>query len=454
VKYLLIFFANGIKMQWSTALTIFFSCLICGFVIAFFVLLIRKQRQQSHRKNGQIHSRLRRPQQLPLEALNAYQQMVYQMDDDQLQQELQRIIQATQNPEAPALNDTQRDTRAQEILQALVRNSQNVHNDPIGNGKGIVIVAGGYVHGTGALMLVKLIREHECQLPIEVWHRNDEMSEHMKEAFVEMQCEVRNIDQVASVAFNNVFAAKPLAVYHSAFRHVLLLDADNLCLRNPEYLFEYLEQYPAVFWPDHWRLDRKALCWNVLTKDQLKSVDYGFAQDSGQLLVDKTHCMKALYLCGVMNIQLHSQFPRLLPKPLNFGDKDSWHFSWLATNTEFLMIPHRPGGAGRRDRTGQYFGNALVQMDNIGEPLFIHKMRQKWATEVNKPQWTDYLVFANSQRGYVDQWTHRFEDGPVNRQLFTQVFEDFEEVCWKQLNAIRNLNWYSQEFAAELKKLK
>jgi hypothetical protein len=35
-------------MQWFTALIILFSCLVSAFIIVFFVLLIRKQRQQSH----------------------------------------------------------------------------------------------------------------------------------------------------------------------------------------------------------------------------------------------------------------------------------------------------------------------------------------------------------------------------------------------------------------------
>jgi hypothetical protein len=45
---------------------------------------------------------------------------------------------------------------------------------------------------------------------------------------------------------------KPFALVHSKFEEVLFLDADNFCLRNPEFLFDE-PRYQAsgcAFWPD------------------------------------------------------------------------------------------------------------------------------------------------------------------------------------------------------------
>ena len=213
------------------------------------------------------------------------------------------------------------------------------------------------------------------------------------------------------------------------------------------------EEQPAVFWPDHWPLDRKARCWKLLTEEQSNRMTYNTTQESGQILVDKRYCLSALSVCGKINVQLHSQLKRLFPEPFNNGDKDTWHFSFLSANTPFLMIPHRPGCAGTRDTSGQYTGTTVLQKDQSGEVVFLHKMRAKWATQTHEPQWTDVYHFLNPTRGRVHPWTMRFEDGPVVREAFNEAFGQLEQTCWTALRGIRESDWYKNEFANALKDL-
>jgi alpha 1,2-mannosyltransferase len=395
-----------------------------------------------------------------------YDRRLAAMNDDQLLSELQRVIEhienefvtlPTQSVSHTSANDpTEQELnhRASQLLNQVTQTVEGVSIDrSVGEGKGIVICAGGFEYGTDALILVKLLRKHGCTTGIEIWHKTDEMCAEMANAFVQMNCIVRDISAVSSITFPNRFAIKPLAVFHSSFQQVLLLDADNISVGNPERLFDMLsEEQPAVFWPDHWPLDKHALCYKTLTNEQVAKLTHTMAQDSGQLLIDKKYCMKEISVCIRINVQLHSQLKRLFPEPFNGGDKDTWNFAWIKTNTAFTMIPHRPGGVGTLDAQGQYIGTTLVQFDSTHKPVFLHKMRAKWAKETLKPQWLEVVRFLQPYpRGRVHQWTQRFEDGPIEKGKFSQKFGDLEDECWEILNDLRQTEWYTRTFKAEMK---
>lgn len=404
-----------------------------------------------------------------------YQRKLATMNDDQLLDEVQRIIESIERDfnggmplqssrnllgfsshAPPDPSEQENNERAQQLLTTVVQDHGGVVEREHGSGRGIVICAGGFEYGTDALVLIQLLRKRGCELPVEIWHRTDEMCLEMAEEFTKLNCTVRDIDAISSISFPNRFAIKPLAVYYSAFQQVLLLDADNICVADPvEELFDLLsETQPAVFWPDHWPLDKNALCYKTLSSDQLAKLTQTLTQDSGQLLVDRKFCMKALSVCVKINVQLHSQLKRLFPEPFNGGDKDTWAFSWIKTNTPFTMISNRPGSAGIHDAQGQYVGTTLVQYDQNLKPAFLHKIRAKWAKETLRPQWVEYWRFLHPYpRGRVHQWTHRFEDGPVEKARFNQKFGDVEDECWEILNGIRANDWYSKRFATELKDL-
>ncbi len=57
----------------------------------------------------------------------------------------------------------------------------------------------------------------------------------------------------------NGWELKPYAILNCPYREVLLLDADNIALRNPEALFE-LPEYAktgAIFWPGLWSIESR-----------------------------------------------------------------------------------------------------------------------------------------------------------------------------------------------------
>lgn len=357
------------------------------------------------------------------------------------------------------------DERAIRLLSHIQQTSHNTSSSTsgvrVGTGRGIVICAGGFEYGTCAHILLTRLRETGCTLPVELWYRDGEMSDEMANHFSMnfSNIRLRNIDQVASISIPSRFAIKPLSVLHSEFQQVLLLDADVVPLADPTYLFDILKQTvhedseqpcAAVFWPDNWRLDRKAKCFSILTTQQQENMTYRNAQDGGQILIDKSISMAALSLCTRINVQLAAHLKSLFPGPYNHGDKDTWHFSFLATDTEFLMMPERPGGAGIRDgKSGQYIGNSMVHYDHQENPIFLHKCYTKWAEQGEHPQWSEYVKFMKD-RGSVDEWTYSFDGGPIYRTLFSEVFGDLDERCWEALTHLREQPWYKQEFKHKL----
>ncbi|RLN91059.1 hypothetical protein BBJ28_00027250, partial [Nothophytophthora sp. Chile5] len=154
---------------------------------------------------------------------------------------------------------------------------------------------------------IRTLREVlSCHLPIEIWFRQKEMNrvpgslktlQHLADSDAFGGISLQELQDPLAIGFN----AKIHAIYNSFFDRVLFLDADNVPVRNPGFLFESPEfgETGAVFWPDFWHPTRtifniqpKSLLWELL---DLPFVDM-FEQESGQLLIDRRRHASALEL--------------------------------------------------------------------------------------------------------------------------------------------------------------
>jgi Mannosyltransferase putative len=112
-------------------------------------------------------------------------------------------------------------------------------------GRGIVICAGGARLFTCAWVAIGLLRRQlACTLPIEVWYLGpEEMGPPMRGLLEQLGAQPIDALEVAKrhqVERLGGWELKPYAVMHSRFREVLLLDADNVPVRDPSFLFEGL----------------------------------------------------------------------------------------------------------------------------------------------------------------------------------------------------------------------
>ena len=239
-------------------------------------------------------------------------------------------------------------------------------------GRGVVICAGGARLFTCAWVAIALLRRHlACTLPIEVWHLGPgEMGPPMRGLLEELGARPVDAFEVAKrhpVERLGGWELKPYAVMHSRFREVLLLDADNVPVRDPGFLFDRPEFRDAgtVFWPDTVRLSVDNDIWAVsgLRYRDAPSVE------SGQMVLDKSRCWRALSLCHWIN-QHSDVFYRFL-----HGDKDTFLIAWLMLSQPYHLIPHRP----------KQLDSTVCQRDPDGAVLFQHR-KAKWILDGNNPR--------------------------------------------------------------------
>jgi predicted O-methyltransferase YrrM len=230
-------------------------------------------------------------------------------------------------------------------------------------GRGIVIGAGGPTYFPCAYVCVSVLRELGCTLPVEFWHLGpEEIDEEMARLVAPLGVTCRDARQVVPRPRRLAgWELKPFSVIHSAFREVLYLDADNVPVLDPTYLFEErrYRECGAVFWPDPPTDEHavRTLAWDVAGiagRDEP-------AFESGQYLIDKSRCWPELRL--TMHLNEHSDFWYHYV----YGDKDTFKLAWHKLGRRYAMPA---AGAG-------WIWPAILQYDLDGRLLFTHACQGK-----------------------------------------------------------------------------
>ncbi len=231
-------------------------------------------------------------------------------------------------------------------------------------GRGIVICGGGAKYFPCAWVTVKLLRHHGCTLPIELWYLGaNEMTAAMRALLTPLGVEpvdgleVRRRHPVPSL-FG--WELKAFALQHCRFAEVLLLDADNVAVRDPSFLFdepEYLAK-GAIFWPDFATLAAEKRIWSLMGIAYREEPAF----ESGQILIHKEKSWKALKLAGHLNAQSAFYYRHI------HGDKDTFHMAWARLDQPYAMPSRRL----------EALEATMCQHDLQGRRLFQHRNADKW----------------------------------------------------------------------------
>jgi hypothetical protein len=249
-----------------------------------------------------------------------------------------------------------------------------------GGGRGIVVNASGKPgmssgkhlpngYFPGAWVLARELRRLGCTLPITFAYLGelewDPIMTRLVEPLGVQVLDLRAVEE-ADPRRPRILAgweSKCYSILHSPYDEVLYLDADQIPLKDPTYLFESKQYryHGAVFWPDVPPEDRPEWLpvevWDNVGLEYRDEVDF----ESGQLLIDKTRCHRELDLAMWMNE--HSDwFYRFI-----FGDKSTFHLAWAVLGSNYAMPARGPGGNQA----------SLVQHDFSGQHLFQHLTRNK-----------------------------------------------------------------------------
>ena len=230
----------------------------------------------------------------------------------------------------------------------------------------MVICAGGPVYIPCAWVCINMLRRVGCTLPIEVWALNGhELDPTIRRLLKPLNVRCVNaavVQRKYPARISGGFALKPYSVLYSSFKEVLFLDADNVPVADPTPLFAAAEYKGAgaVFWPGPTSLRETNPIWQICRIPYRKEPEF----ETGQMLINKSTCWKALQL--TMHMNEHSDFYYAI---LN-GDKDTFHMAWHMLGRKFEMIPC--GMVWMEEAWGAW------QFDFRGRPLFQHRNRAKW----------------------------------------------------------------------------
>lgn len=307
-------------------------------------------------------------------------------------------------------------------------------------GKGIVFCAGGPKYFTCCWVAVNTLKDSGCELPIEVWYYNHELSHEMIGKLSNIQgLTCKNIaDYVDSYVEGMII--KPLSILYSAFEEVMFIDLDNICVKDPTYLFDdsNYKNTGTIFWPDYWRTSNDNPIWEVLEVDFFD----GSEQESGQILINKAICWKELNLCVYFNI-MGKYYYQLI-----HGDKDTFKYAWLALKRPYYMVKTEVATCGLYIE-GRFEGNTMVQHDPQGKIIFLHRNLYKWdITDLKVRAWQTIRKFVPDTNNpkkyflYFDKYIYFNFGGEIVKADFVNIYPRLELACLKHLQQLRKTKLY------------
>jgi len=233
------------------------------------------------------------------------------------------------------------------------------------HGRGIVVCGGRVKSFTNAWVSLNMLRRLGCRLPIQLWHLGrSEFDSEMGGLVAQLGVECADASRVRRshpARILNGRELKPYAILHCPFKEVLLLDADNVPVVNPEFLFEtpQFQETGAIFWPDSARRDAARQVWDFCGVPFRKERPF----ETGAIVVDKERCWPALRLCLWYNENSDFFYKH------THGDKETFHLAFRKLDQPYAM-PDKP----IRELKG-----ALCQHDFQGRRIFQHRNTDKWS---------------------------------------------------------------------------
>lgn len=245
---------------------------------------------------------------------------------------------------------------------------KRIPNYPGGyEGRGIIICGGGLKYFTNAWVAIRMLRKLSCTLPIHIWHLGaEEIEDRMRAICLPYNVEFIDAHEVRKAhpaRILNGWELKPYSIIYSRFKQVLLLDADNVPVVNPEFLFNtpQFKRAGAVFWPDFGHFQPFSPVWNIFGVSYRDEPEW----ESGQILVDKEKCWRALQLAMWYNEHSDFYYQYIL------GDKDTYHLAFRKLNQP-VAIPPTPVRA---------LKSTLCQHDFENNCIFQHRVNDKWSMD-------------------------------------------------------------------------
>ncbi|ODV63329.1 alpha-mannosyltransferase, partial [Ascoidea rubescens DSM 1968] len=294
-------------------------------------------------------------------------------------------------------------------------------------GSGIVYAGGGKFNWL-ALLSIKSLRRLGSKLPVEILipTLDDYEIELCTQIFPAYNARCIYLPEVLGQKVTKSFQFKGyqykiLAILASSFEKILLLDADNIPVINPDYLFKTdpFISNGLVTWPDFWRRTTSPYFYDVAQIKLGKRVRYGYttygihdpgigakdeqdlaevplhdregsipdsSTESGQLMVNKKTHFKMLLLSLYYNSYGPDYFyPLLSQGSMGEGDKDTFLAAAVKTGSKFYQVNKFVGVLGY-DNDGTFQGTSMIQSDPVEDYREANKALKLKLQETNSKE--------------------------------------------------------------------
>jgi alpha 1,2-mannosyltransferase len=263
---------------------------------------------------------------------------------------------------------------------------------------------------TAYWVAIHAVRRTGSTLPIELWFPWGEQPDctRIKE-LTNLGVQIQTFDDLVPRKSNKSlsgYAFKLLALVFSSFEEVLMIDADNVVLSSPEYLFDipdYREK-GALLWKDFWLESRAP----EISEIGGLGLPGHWTHESGQVMVNKSKIWPALMLACYMNHHWPLFYP-LINNYMGFGDKELLPVALTYVGLSYGIISKGPDHIGVRTDRAAVYGNTMMQHDDRGEPIFLHANAGKWTTHVPDSfhdyirRWQSSLIHGNNIKLIIEK---------------------------------------------------
>ena len=203
------------------------------------------------------------------------------------------------------------------------------------SGRGVVIVGGGTKFWPCVWTCLRALRHVGCKLPVEIWHRGQRFNEYnaafdqLCQGFGAVHVCSEDVRDLHPHARLNGWELKPYAVTWCSFEEVLLIDADNVCVIDPTFLFDCPEQQATgtCLWPDYHRTPKSSGVWKIFGHAYVNEPEI----ESGQVVCDKRRAWAALQLANWYCERSDFYFRHV------HGDKEIFHHAWRVLQQPYAM---------------------------------------------------------------------------------------------------------------------
>ncbi|KAH3662008.1 hypothetical protein OGAPHI_006189 [Ogataea philodendri] len=287
-------------------------------------------------------------------------------------------------------------TQHQEFVEKIHHLNMSIFGDKHKtiDGEGIVMVGGGRFSWL-SLLNINQLRSTGCKLPVEVFIASEQEYEpdFCEDLLPSLNAKcILGYKELPIVKYQNRleidgYQYKILAIFTSSFKNVLLLDADNVVVRDPRHLFEWPDFLSTglVVWPDCWSRTTHPYYYDIAGitvgdrpvrgqfMESESPEDWNFhdlpgtlpnpSSESGMLLVNKEKHVDTMLLSMYYNMFGPSHYyPLLTQGGAGEGDKDTFIAAAYALQKPIYQVKQSMKFLGYHDDYG-YHAKALGQWD-------------------------------------------------------------------------------------------